>query len=150
MGSFPMNPMPGVATKITVSPATADLPLGQSLQLAVELFDAYGTSLPVIGSKLLFKSSNSSLASVNATGLVTAAASVSGPLPHGGQISVAVTYPFNFGDAIEADSVLRIVTPEVYSGHVVILEKNATVAHFGQVGVFPVQPWGGGNPVIGG
>jgi hypothetical protein len=148
--SYPPNPLPGVATKIVLTPQSADLPLGQSLQLEVSLFDAYGTSLAVVGSKLLFKSSNPSLASVNSTGLVTAAASVFGPLPKGGQVSIAVTYPYNFGDAIEADCVLQITVPAAYSGTVVKLEKNATVASFGEVGLFANVPWDGGNPVIGG
>src|SRR5207245_1437105 len=64
-GSQPPAP---VAT-VTLTPASATLNEGQTLQLTATLKDANGNVL--IGRSITWSSSNSSAATVNATGLVT-------------------------------------------------------------------------------
>ena len=148
MSSFPTQPTPGVPVEVTVSPASGTVELGSnSLQLIGEILDAYGT---VVEGSLSWESSNPSLATVDDTGLVTSAA-IADPnaLQTGGQVTVTAAYPFG-ENTLSAYAVIVVTVPEAYSGHVVILEKNGTAAHFGEVSVFPIQPWDGGNPVMGG
>ena len=56
------------ATKIVVTPSQAELALGSTLQLSVELLNRQGESVDVDGSKLTFQSSNTVLAQVSARG----------------------------------------------------------------------------------
>lgn len=142
--------MSNQATKITVSPANAELPLGEILQLSVELFNRQGESVAVDGSKLTFQSSNAALATVDQTGLVTAVDPTENALNVGGQVSIECSYPFGWNGKIYTFAKLVIVVPVAYSGTVVRLSDNATSAAFSEVSVFPNVPWGGGNPVIGG
>jgi len=149
--SFPIQPTPSVAVKVSITPQTAVLELGENtLALSASLVNAYGESVEPSES-FTWVSSNPALATVNSSGLVTSAA-IADPnaLAQGGQVTVTCTYPYGVADAISATAIITVIVPEAFSGHVVILEKNATVAHFGEVGVFPVQPWDGGNPIIGG
>ena len=145
--SFPVQPTPGVPVEVTVNPASDSIELGSnSVQLSGKIRDAYGT---VLEGSLSWVSSNPNLATVDDTGLVTSAASAADTLQTGGQITVTAAYPFG-ENTLSAYAVIAVTVPEAYSGHVVILEKNATAAHFGEVGLFASVPWDGGNPVIGG
>ena len=142
--------MPNQATKITVSLATASLPLGETLQLAASLTDINGNAVSPV-TAFTWASSNPALAAVDSTGLVTTAEPVENALNTGAaNVEIEVSYPYQASEKIYATAALVITTPPAFSGHVVILKKNSTAAHFGDVGLFPVQPWGGGNPVIGG
>ena len=152
MSSFPMQPTPGVPVEVTVSPASGTVELGSnSLQLTGEILDAYGT---VVEGSLSWESSNPSLATVDDTGLVTSAA-IADPnaLQTGGQVTVTAAYPFG-ENTLSVYAVVFVTVPEAYSGHVVILSSGKDgypqSGNFGEVSVFPNQPYSGGSPVIGG
>ena len=67
----PQQPPPPTAS-VTVTPATATVAIGQTLQLAATVKDAGGIVLP--GRTVSWQSSNSAVAAVSATGLVSALA----------------------------------------------------------------------------
>lgn len=142
------------ATRIIVTPANAELPLGETLQLSVELLNRQGESVAVDGSKLTFQSSNTVLAQVSATGLVTASNPVANALNTGGTVEVEVSYPYGGNGKIYTFASLVITAPPAYSGHAVLLSSGKDgypqSGSFGEVSVFPNQPWSGGSPVIGG
>lgn len=142
------------ATRIVVTPANAVLPLGENLQLSVELLNRQGESVAVDGSKLTFQSSNTALAQVSATGLVTASNPVANALNTGGTVEVEVSYPYGYNGKIYTFAKLVITAPPAYSGHAVLLSSGKDgypqSGSFGAVSVFPNQPWSGGSPVIGG
>jgi uncharacterized protein YjdB len=150
MSSFPQNPLPSVAVKVSITPQTAVLELGENtLALSASLVDAYGDSVePSV--PFTWQSSNNSLATVS-SGLVTSAA-IADPnaLFEGGQVSVSCTYPYGVTGTIQATAIITVTVPEAYSGHVVLIDPSGTNATFGSVRTFGVEPWDGGNPVIGG
>jgi len=149
--SFPIQPTPSVAVKVSITPQTAVLELGENtLALSASLVNAYGESVEPSES-FTWVSSNPALATVNSSGLVTSAA-IADPnaLAQGGQVTVTCTYPYGVANAISATAIITVTVPEAYSGHVVLIDPAGTSACFGEVSVFPNQPWSGGGPVIGG
>ncbi len=96
----------GVAT-VTISPATANLQSGQTSQLTATLKDANGNVLT--GRAVTWSTNNSSVATVSATGLVTAAGAGSATITATGEgksgtAGVTVTAPtgqFAIGDSVQ-------------------------------------------------
>lgn len=91
--SYPPNPRPGVPTAIVVSPRDATILRGNTLQLTPTLTDATRNAVTATQS-FSYSSSNSSLASVSATGLCTAAAGDPNTLQTGGTAEIEVSYPW--------------------------------------------------------
>ena len=72
-GGDPAEPEPPRPTTVTISPATAALTaLGTSVQLSAQVLDQNGQAMAA--TNVAWSSNNTAVASVNATGLVTAAA----------------------------------------------------------------------------
>lgn len=91
--SYPANPRPGIPTNITVTPQTATIERGGTVQLSPVLTDAYGN--PVTATQpFTYSSSNPSLVSVNASGLCTAAAGDPDVLETGGTVEIEIVYPW--------------------------------------------------------
>lgn len=67
-GSINIAVLPGPIASLTVTPATTSIREGESGTLAAKAFDSYGPELPV--STVEWSSSNGSIASVSATGVV--------------------------------------------------------------------------------
>ena len=85
---------PGSIASVTVSPATASVQVGQTVQLAATPKDASGTPLP--GRTVTWASSAAAVATVNGSGLVTAVAAGSAAITAtsegtGGTAAVTVT-----------------------------------------------------------
>jgi len=91
--SSPPNPRPGIPTTVTLSPQNATILRVSTVQLNPTLTDAYG-NLVTATQPFIFSSSNSALVSVNASGLVTAAAGDPSVLQTGGSVEIEITYPW--------------------------------------------------------
>ncbi|HEV2750218.1 MAG TPA: Ig-like domain-containing protein [Gemmatimonadales bacterium] len=95
---------------VTVSPATASLTVGQTAQLTATPKDANGN--PLVGRPVTWTTSNGSVATVNTTGLVSAAGAGSATITatsegQSGTAAVTVTAPtgvFAIGDSVQATS----------------------------------------------
>lgn len=118
MPSYPLNPVPGLPAKITVSLPNVALARGATAQLSPILYDAYGTAVSPTH-PFTFTSSNPALVSVNATGLCIAASGDANELQTGGIAEIEVLYPWAGGssDAMIHSTVTVTVTvpPGVYA-----------------------------------
>lgn len=94
--SYPSYPRSGIPTTITVSPQTATIARGSSLQLSPVLTDAYGNTVTPTQA-FTYTSSNPGLVSVNTSGLCTAAAGDPSTLQTGGSVEIEVSYPWANG-----------------------------------------------------
>ena len=126
MPSYPLNPPGGIPTAVILSPATATLQLGNTLQLAPTLADPYGN--PVTPTQQFkFVSSNPALLTVSSSGLCTAAPSVPNQLQTGGMVTVTVTYPFGNGSpsaTIGAVVTITVTVPQAVTSSRLILGAN--------------------------
>lgn len=93
MSSYPLNPLPGVPTKVTISPASATLAFAETQQLTATLLDPYGNTVEP-SSAFSFKSANLALLSVDSSGLCTAVNPDPTVMTPGGVVRVTVTYQF--------------------------------------------------------
>lgn len=91
--SYPPNPRPGIPTAVTLSPQTATILRGSTVQLSPTLIDAYGNVVAAT-QEFIFSSSNPALVSVNASGLCTAAAGDPDVLETGGIVEIETVYPW--------------------------------------------------------
>jgi uncharacterized protein YjdB len=91
--------------RVAVAPLTADVPLGTSRQLAANVLDADGVALS--GRPVTWSSSNSSVATVSTTGLVSAVAL--------GRVTITATVETKSGtatvDVIDPVATVRITPP---------------------------------------
>lgn len=94
--SYPPNPRSGVPTTVTVTPQSATIARGNTLQLSAALTDANGNTVTPT-QPFTFNSSNPSLVSVSASGLCTAAAGDSNTLQTGGSVEIEISYPWANG-----------------------------------------------------
>jgi hypothetical protein len=144
--------MSNQATKITVSPATASLPLSGTLQLTASLTDINGEAVSPVP-EFTWTSSNPALAAVDSTGMVTAAEPVENALNTGAaNVEIEVSYPYQASEKIYATASLLVTVPAAYSGVVVLIDPAppAVTAGFGSAKVYASDPWPNGSPVIGG
>jgi len=110
---YPLNPAPGLPTKITLSPQSVTLARGATAQLAPVLSDAYGTAVSPTR-PFIFTSSNPTLVSVDDTGLCTAAPLDTSELQTGGIAEIEVLYPWAGGDSgatIHASVTVMVTVP---------------------------------------
>jgi uncharacterized protein YjdB len=111
--SFPENPRYGVATTLTVTPASSILIWGATVQLTPALSDSAGT--PVDASQpFVYKSSNTALVNVSDTGLCTVVDEPTEALaPGAAQVTVTITYPWagsiSTGATISAEATLTVL-----------------------------------------
>jgi len=126
MSSYPPNPRTGIPTTVTVSPASATLDFGGTVQLTAVLTDAYGSTVSPTES-FSWSSSNTSLVTVNNSGLCTATSGNPDILQTGGQVTIAVSYPWasNSGSAtISAYSVVTVDPPPAESETLWLATQN--------------------------
>lgn len=96
MSSYPPNPRPNVPTTIAVSPQSATIARGNTVQLSPTLTDATGNPVTATQS-FTYSSSNPGLVSVDTDGLATAAAGDPNTLQTGGTAEIEISYPFANG-----------------------------------------------------
>lgn len=104
--SYPPNPRSGIPTSITVSPQSATIERGGTVQITPVLTDTYGNTVTPTQS-FIFTSSNPSLISVNASGLCTAAAGDPSVLQTGGSVEIEITYPW--ANAVSGSRIYALV-----------------------------------------
>ncbi|WP_433965984.1 Ig-like domain-containing protein [Tunturiibacter gelidiferens] len=107
----------GLPVNISITPASETLSLGGTLQLTAILTDVTGAKQNPLY-PFAWSTSNASLATVDANGLVTAyTPSDPNVLNPGGQVSISVAYPFannTNGDTIRATATVTVLaTPAV-------------------------------------
>ena len=147
--SAPPPPPPAVAS-VSVTPATASVTLGQTTQLTATPRDASGNALT--GRVVTWASSNSAVASVNASGLVTGVAAGSATITatsegKSGTSAITVTAPLTNPGTVTNLSVAS-VTPnsvtlsftEVHNG------AGAPATYDVRYAVSPLS-WGSATPV---
>ena len=122
--SFPANPRPGVATTLTISPATVSITWGATVQLTPALSDSAGT--PVDASQpFTYSSSNTALVSVDASGLCTVVDEPLAPLAPGGAVTISVNYPWagsiSTGATIHASATVTVTASPAESVSVNLL-----------------------------
>lgn len=110
--SFSATATAGPVATFTVDPSSASVERGTSVQLRAEQKDAFGNDIPTTG--LSWSSSNSTVATVSSTGLVTAVSL------HGGRVTVTARLP----DGRTATSTINATTLPVVT---VKLRGPATV-----------------------
>ena len=114
---------PVTVASVSVAPPTATVPTGQTVQLTATPKDASGN--PVTGHTVTWSSSNTSVASVDGNGLVTAVAAGSATITatsdgQSGTSSITVTPPaankFALGDRVQTTDVTNIRSAPAVSG----------------------------------
>lgn len=124
--TYPENPRPGVATSISLTPASASIAWGATVQLTPTLSDVDGN--PVEATQpFAWATTNRSLATVSDTGLCTASSSPADPLSPGGVVTISCTYPFASAPGagtISAASSIAITPAPVESVYVNLLFAN--------------------------
>lgn len=122
MSSYPPNPLPGVPTSLSISPVTATLGFGDTLQLTAALADAYGS--PVEPSQpFTYTSTNPGLLTVDSSGLCTAASPDPSVLTPGGQATVTASYQLGT-NTLSASSVVTVTGTPAKTQTVVLLDSN--------------------------
>jgi len=117
---------PSPVASVSVAPPSATVPVGQSVQLSATPKDANGNALT--GRAVTWSSSNTSVANVDGSGLVTAAAAGSATITatsegQSGTSSITVTPPaankFVIGDRVQTTDVTNIRNAPAVSGTLV-------------------------------
>jgi len=117
---------PSPVASVSVAPSSATVPVGQSVQLSATPKDANGNALT--GRAVTWSSSNTSVANVDGSGLVTAAAAGSATITatsegQSGTSSITVTPPaankFVIGDRVQTTDVTNIRNAPAVSGTLV-------------------------------
>ena len=117
---------PSPVASVSVAPPSATVPVGQSVQLSATPKDANGNALT--GRAVTWSSSNTSVANVDGSGLVTAAAAGSATITatsegRSGTSSITVTPPaankFVIGDRVQTTDVTNIRNAPAVSGTLV-------------------------------
>ncbi len=117
---------PSPVASVSVAPPSATVPVGQSVQLTATPKDANGNALS--GRAVTWSSSNTSVANVDGSGLVTAAAAGSATITatsegQSGTSSITVTPPaankFVIGDRVQTTDVTNIRNAPAVSGTLV-------------------------------
>ena len=117
---------PSPVASVSVAPSSATVPVGQSVQLTATPKDANGNALS--GRAVTWSSSNTSVANVDGSGLVTAAAAGSATITatsegQSGTSSITVTPPaankFVIGDRVQTTDVTNIRNAPAVSGTLV-------------------------------
>ena len=118
--------VPSPVASVSVAPPSATVPVGQSVQLSATPKDANGNALT--GRAVTWSSSNTSVANVDGSGLVTAAAAGSATITvtsegQSGTSSITVTPPaankFVIGDRVQTTDVTNIRNAPAVSGTLV-------------------------------
>src|SRR6266513_4824424 len=118
---------------VTVTPATASLTVGQTVQLTATLRDANGN--PLTGRVITWQSSNNAIASVNGSGLVTGV----GP---GGPVTMTATSEGQSGTATVNVSLAPVAS-------VMVSPSAANIAITGTVQLTATPLDANGNPLTG-